>query len=143
MAVTVSHIGICVSDLERSRRFYAALGFDETARFNVGDAFARVMELPVPLKLNTIMLEKDGVTIELLQYDHPNTIGPNSRRPMNQLGFTHLSLRVADIEETAAAIAEHGGRVLRETALDSREMGAYLYCTDPDGTRIELMKLPA
>lgn len=142
MMATVSHIGLCVSDLARSQGFYEALGFKKTAAFQVGDIFAGVMELPTPLKLNTVMLEKDGLTIELLQYDAPETLGPASRRPMNQLGFTHLSFRVADVDATAREIAARGGHICAGTKLASAETGDFLYCTDPDGTRIELMRLP-
>jgi len=31
MTIKLSHIGICVSDMERSVRFYAVLGFTKTA----------------------------------------------------------------------------------------------------------------
>lgn len=141
-AIHVSHIGICVRDLEHSTHFYCeALGFREAARHDVGDEFATLMELDTPLRLRTVMLEKDGVVIELLAYQSPETKGPATRRPMNQLGFTHLSLRVDDVDKVADAIVAHGGQALHDKDFRHEQVGDFLYCTDPDGTRIELMRL--
>ena len=40
MTVSFSHLGICVSDLERSLRFYRdGLGFELVASHRVGDEF--------------------------------------------------------------------------------------------------------
>ena len=63
---------------------------------------------------------------------------------MNQLGLTHLSIRVDDIDATAAAIESLGGSVVRSTrtALPFGDVTLdFVYCTDPDGVRIELMDL--
>ena len=63
---------------------------------------------------------------------------------MNQVGLTHLSLRVDDVEAAAATIEALGGSVVRSTRT-TLEFGDstldFLYCTDPDGVRIELMDL--
>jgi len=46
MATTFSHFGICVSDLERSLRFYCeALGFASAESHTVGEEFGPLMEL--------------------------------------------------------------------------------------------------
>lgn len=145
MGFTVSHIGICVSDLERSRRFYVeALGFEEVGSHRVGPEFGALMEID-DLDVASVMLSRDGLTIELLGYAAPGHSGSGQPRPMNELGFTHFSLRVDDVDEVAAVIERFGGTVLAATRTPL-DMGGvhldFLYCTDPDGVRIELMKLP-
>jgi len=145
MTLAFSHLGICVSDLERSLRFYAAgLGFEPVASHQVGEEFAALMEVD-GLRLESRMLARDGVTIELLAFTAPGTVGEPVRRPMNQLGLTHLSLRVDDVSAVAATIESLGGAVVRGTRT-SIGLGAaaldFVYCTDPDGVRIELMHLP-
>jgi lactoylglutathione lyase len=90
------------------------------------------------------MINRDGLTIELLAFDSPPVIGSGQRRPMNQLGLTHLSLRVSDLEGAADAIEAAGGQVVRRTRtrLDVAGMELdFVFCTDPDGVRIELMDL--
>jgi catechol 2,3-dioxygenase-like lactoylglutathione lyase family enzyme len=92
------------------------------------------------------MLSRDGVTIELLGFVSPDPTGDGERRPMNRLGLTHLSLRVDDVEGVAAVIEELGGSVVRATRTTMDLPAArldFLYCTDPDGVRIELMDLPS
>ncbi len=144
MGVSFSHLGICVSDLGASLRFYCeGLGFAETAAHEVGEEFAALMEVE-GVRLRSRMIARDGVTIELLGFDAPGATGDGSRRPMNQLGLTHLSLRVADVEATAARIESLGGSVVPGTRT-TIPFGAapldFVYCTDPDGVRIELMDL--
>lgn len=130
-----SHVGVCVSDLERSLAFYRdGLGFTETKRLDVaGDAAETLLALS-DLDLRAVFLERDGLRLELLHYDSPGRRGSGEPRPMNALGLTHLSLRVDDLDATAAALERAGGRVLRAT----RTHGA-VFATDPDGTRIELL----
>jgi catechol 2,3-dioxygenase-like lactoylglutathione lyase family enzyme len=145
MTLTVSHLGICVSDLEKSLRFYGeGLGFAPVAEHQVGEEFAVLMEVE-GLDLQSRMLARDGMTIELLSFTAPGHHGSPERRPMNHLGLTHLSLRVDDVEAVAATIESLGGAVVRHTrtTLDLGEVSLeFIYCTDPDGVRIELMRLP-
>jgi lactoylglutathione lyase len=95
--------------------------------------------------LQSRFVRRDGLSIELLCFDSPGHTGEPVRRPMNQLGLTHLSLRVEDLDAVAGAIEFHGGSVVpgtRTTFGTSNELD-FVYCTDPDGVRIELMHLPA
>ena len=146
MTLSFSHLGICVSDLEASVRFYVeGLGFEPVMSHRIGAEFGPLMEVD-GVELESRMLARDGVTIELLGYVSPGTLGDGSRRPMNQLGLTHLSLRVDDIDGVATTIEALGGTVVAATRTTFDLPGArldFLYCTDPDGVRIELMDLPS
>jgi lactoylglutathione lyase len=96
------------------------------------------------LDVRSLMLSRDGVTIELLAFAGPGHSGSGQRRPMNELGFTHLSLKVDDVDEVAVAIEHFGGTVHPSTRTPLDFGGAsldFVYCTDPDGVRIELMRL--
>ncbi|HXP32978.1 MAG TPA: VOC family protein [Acidimicrobiales bacterium] len=144
MDVTFSHLGICVRDLERSMRFYCdALGFELVQSHTVGTEFSRLMEVD-DVVLQSRFVRRDGVSIELLHFDSPGHSGEPVRRPMNRLGITHLSLRVDDIDAVAQRIESLGGRALRDTrtTLGASNALDFVYCTDPDGVRIELMHLP-
>ena len=62
---------------------------------------------------------------------------------MNQLGLTHLSLRVSDLDASLATLAAAGAKVLGETRIDHPELGvAAVFVLDPDGTRVELVQSP-
>ncbi|HEY7917703.1 MAG TPA: VOC family protein [Acidimicrobiales bacterium] len=143
--LSFSHFGICVSDLERSLRFYRdGLGFKLVASHRVGEEFGALMEID-GVSLESRMLSRDGVTLELLGFESPGHTGDGRRRPMNRLGLTHLSLRVDDVEALASTIEDLGGAVVRDSRTTFGDDGVrmeFLYCTDPDGVRIELMDLP-
>lgn len=142
MTPAFSHIGICVSDLDRSLRFYTeGLGFEPTQLHQVGPEFGRLMEID-GVQVRSQFLRRDHLSIELLFYDAPGFVGPAERRPVNQLGLTHLNFRVEDVEAVAARLQELGGTVLEHTRTTFSPEMDFVYCTDPDGTRIELMKLP-
>jgi len=144
MSVSFSHLGICVADLDASLRFYCeGLGFVEVAAHDVGEEFATLMEVD-GVRLRSRMIAKDGVTVELLGFDAPGVTGDGSRRPMNRRGLTHLSLRVDDLASTAATVEALGGTVVRSTRTEvplGEVTLEFVYCTDPDGVRIELMDL--
>ena len=144
-SVTFSHLGICVADLERSLRFYCeGLGFERGQSHTVGPEFARLMEVE-DVVLQSRFVQRDGVLLELLHFDSPGHVGESARRPMNQLGLTHLSLRVDDVDLVSAVIESLGGSVLSDTRTTMGSAEAvldFVYCTDPDGVRIELMRLP-
>ena len=147
MTATFSHVGVCVSDLARSVRFYVeGLGFEAAESWTIGADYATLMELP-DVELTSQFLRRDGASIELLSYASPGVIGPVERRPVNQLGLTHLCFRVDDVDAVATRLAALGGTVHDHTRTTFPDpTGApqldFVYCTDPDGTRIELMRLP-
>lgn len=144
MPPVFSHFGICVCDLEASLRFYCeALGFVPAESHQIGTEFARLMELD-EVSLRSQFIRREEVAIELLAFAEPAPVGEPVRRPVNRLGLTHLSFRVDDLEGTAARVAVFGGTVLEQTRTGLDISGTvldFVYCTDPDGVRIELMDL--
>jgi catechol 2,3-dioxygenase-like lactoylglutathione lyase family enzyme len=138
----LTHIGVCVSDMERSRAFYCdVLGFEEVGDLNVnGEPTDTLLDLK-EVELFATYLERDGFRIELLTFASPGHIGSTEARAMNQLGFTHFSLRVADLDAICAAIERAGGRILQHTR---RDMGParVVMAVDPDGIRLELIERP-
>jgi catechol 2,3-dioxygenase-like lactoylglutathione lyase family enzyme len=139
---TTSHLGLCVSDLDRSRRFYIdGLGFTEFARFEITRPIA---EVDAPHDLTSYFMQKDGLRIELLDYRKPGVFGrPADRR--NQLGLTHLSFVVEDVDAAAKELEQYGGTIVEGTrsGQDDPDSVQIIFVADPDGTRVELMRLAA
>jgi len=144
MATTFSHFGICVADLGRSLRFYCdGLGFEKAEHHQIGPEFAALMELD-DVKLTSQFIRKGDTAIELLAFDVPTPEGDRARRAINRFGLTHLSFRVDDLPGTAQRLRDLGGLVVEATRTTFDLGGAaldFVYCTDPDGVRIELMDL--
>jgi catechol 2,3-dioxygenase-like lactoylglutathione lyase family enzyme len=140
----LTHVGICVSDWERSLRFYRdVLGFKHLSELQVaGEPTNTLLQLD-SVELRAIYLERDGTRIELLHYASPGHRGDGKPRPMNQLGLTHLSLRVDDLATTLDTLKQAGVRILDKTHIDIPAFdAAAIFIADPDGTLIELVQSP-
>lgn len=139
-----SHLGICVSNMERSLHFYRdLLGFRYVSELNVAGEPANTLLQLQDVKLHAAYLERDGTRIELLHFASPATEGEDASRPFNRSGFTHLSLRVEGLEALLKELAQAGVRVLEDTNVYNPQFraGAVLI-TDPDGALIELVEAP-
>lgn len=132
-----NHFGHCVTDLDRSSRFYCELfGFEETRRITVPDqATAQLLSVAEPVGLSAAYLEKDGVTLELLVFDRPGN-PPARPRSFTEPGLTHMSFSVDDLAQTCRAASELGGSVVEGT-----DIGAAVMIRDPDGQKIELLPM--
>lgn len=140
-----SHIGIAVTDLDRSIRFYTdVFGFTLLYQLNFdNNEVAATMEQDGAFR--SAMLIRGDVRVELLQWTDVPMTGSGERTPMTELGFTHLSFRVDDIDELTDAVVAAGGEVIETTLTvlgEPTDAAAprFIYLTDPDGTRIELMQ---
>jgi catechol 2,3-dioxygenase-like lactoylglutathione lyase family enzyme len=100
---TVFHVGLTVSDLERSCRFYAGLvGFRVESDLQLpGERIAELLQLEPHSTLHAIYLSLGGFTLELMQFDPPSEATAASRR-FDQTGLAHLSLAVDDPEAIVA-----------------------------------------
>jgi lactoylglutathione lyase len=134
----VNHVGLCVADLERSRRFYeAALGFEFWRDLAPPDAMvSKLIDVSEPVGVRVVYLRRDGFVLELMEYTAAGAVRPERPRVMNEIGLTHLSLAVDDIDATAALAEAHGGSVLAQT-----HVGAAVMIRDPDGQLLELLPM--
>ena len=133
-----NHIGHCVTDIARSRRFYEELlGFTYQRDLQVPDAPAsQLLRVPAPVGMTAAYLERDGFILELLQFDRAGN-APARERSFTEPGLTHLSFSVDDIAATCARVADLGGEVLVDTEL----VGLAVMIRDPDGQLIELLPM--
>lgn len=136
----LSHIGICVSDLERSVHFYRdLLGFQEVSRLEIeGPVTERLLDISGG-SLQAVYLKMGGTVIELLYYPVAGHEPAETPRAMNKLGLTHISINVADLDVAVTAVEQGGGQQLNHTLIDTGGSKA-MFVTDPDGMRIELVQ---
>jgi glyoxylase I family protein len=133
-----SHLGLCVSDLEHSTRFYTeVLGFHVLFSVDFGSELAATMEADGAF--TSRMLARDDVRLELLHWHDREIEGDGERRAMTVRGVTHLAFRVEAVDDLFALASEHGGAAHPETLTDLGGGVRVVYLTDPDGVRIECM----
>lgn len=140
-----SHIGLCVTDLGRSLRFWVdGLGFVASERYELdSDALPELhaaLEVHAPVKVVSQFIRRDGLAIELLEFSTPTPTGrPSTTR--GQVGLTHLAFHVDDLAAAVDHLVAHGGRVVESTR--SNVGVEVVFIEDPDGVRVELMQMPA
>lgn len=130
-----NHVGLCVRDVEISRRFYTeALGFTFQRDLQVPDQFtAPLLGLEAP-GLTAVYLTLGSFVLELLHFDRDGNPPPRLR-PFNEPGLTHLSITVPDLPAAAALVRANGGDVV-----DGADIGMAIMVRDPDGQLIELLR---
>lgn len=139
----LSHLGLCVTDLQKSKNFYVEVfDFQEVSKLTIsGSATDRLMELP-GVHLDAIYLEHDGVRLELLSYRSPSVHKFGARRPLNEVGLTHLSFRVSDIDTVISKVCSHGGKYLEHTRVEGGQgFSKSALVLDPDDVTIELLDI--
>jgi lactoylglutathione lyase len=135
MASQFNHIGLCVSDRERSRRFYEGLlGFQFWWELELPDeGTEKLLQLTRPIGVRATYLIRDGLVLELLDYSQRDVRkGPD--RVMDDAGLTHISLSVPDLARALGMVEQFGGSVIAETVTEQFAM-----IRDPDGQLIELL----
>ena len=72
----LTHLGICVSDLERSLRFYRdVLGCKEVGRLEMEGGMADIVNELEGVEVRAIYLERDGWRLELISFPEPGCVG--------------------------------------------------------------------
>jgi catechol 2,3-dioxygenase-like lactoylglutathione lyase family enzyme len=129
------HLGLPVTNLERSTAFYQNFGFVEVMRTDL----PRQNE---PVRV--AMLEKDGFTIELYQLPGDKRKEISARHDGH---IDHIALNVLDIEKAFAEIKAAGFEILEPDApvyLPFWKRGVkYFPVRGPDGEKVEFNQILA
>ena len=126
---TFLHTMVRITDPEKSRGFYEALGF----RFSRDMDIVRNGELEAT---NYFFSLDDGENVLELTYNH------DGRTYELGTAYGHIAIGVDDLDETLATLkAEHGIEPERPP-YEVRQGGSRIcFVKDPDGYRIELIEL--
>jgi catechol 2,3-dioxygenase-like lactoylglutathione lyase family enzyme len=134
-----NHVGQCVTNLARTRRFYEqVLGFEFWREISPPDSPSdQLLRLTPPIGMTACYLRRDGLVLELLHFAGEGTqSAPARQRVMNEPGLTHLSVSVDDLDATCEQVEQHGGKVLEDT-----NIGFGIFVRDPEGQLIELLPM--
>jgi lactoylglutathione lyase len=121
------HVGVRVTDRDRSLAFYTAVGYEV------------VGEVPETDLGHLTMLKLPGdefVTIEIVH-------DPNRAAVHTDTRLSHLVIQVDAMDATLAELAAHGIEAEAPTSPDGSDDFRTTWIVDPDGNRIELVQWPA
>ena len=121
------HVGLRVSDLERSLAFYGALGYEVVGEVP-GTGLGHLTMLKLP--------GDEFVSVELVH----DPAGSGVRSGTN---LSHLVVTVDSMHTTVTELTGKGVDVESPTSPDGSADFLTAWVTDPDGNRIELVQWPA
>jgi catechol 2,3-dioxygenase-like lactoylglutathione lyase family enzyme len=110
----IDHVSVLITDVKRSRRFYAELlGLKEIAK-------------PRTFDFVVLWFQLGDMQLHLLLKEQADT-----------LSARHFALRVADIQAARAHFAAHGIPMRETTPIPGADR---FFISDPDGNRIEIIQ---
>ena len=142
------HINLNVSDIDRSIRFYEALGFEVLGRNDAewSPETGEVLGVPGAQGRACIMSLKGDVArttkLDLLEWKHP--LSPSRPRPAaNDPGAPRIALRVRNVEAAYRELSSAGVEFLSKPAGAAPTLGIanVVCCRDPDGFLVEFVEL--
>jgi catechol 2,3-dioxygenase-like lactoylglutathione lyase family enzyme len=137
-----NHVGISVTDLDRSIAFYREMfGMEplgDPFAFS-GPQFSEIMAIP-EVQGRMCMIAGGNLWLELFEFSEPQGKAKDPNYKVSDRGISHFGLTVDDVQATydklkAAGVPIHG-------ALQTFSGGGMraAYCRDPDGNVFEIMQ---
>jgi lactoylglutathione lyase len=129
----LQHLGMFVTDIEKSKAFYKQFGFKEVLVKTVPNE---------PDDVELAFLEQGGFTIELVQFggDMKQQI---ANREDGQID--HVALNVKDVDKAYADVLAAGFEVLEENAPVAMDLFAngvkFFSIRGPDGEKVEFNQM--
>lgn len=130
------HAGIVVRDLDRSLAFWRDwLGFQvESTVLETGPFVERLMGLPGVAVDVWKLRGTGGGQIELLRFHAPEAVA-NGDRTLTTVGLTHVAVTVESLDALSL-----DPFVKDRIRLNAEGTARVVFCTDPDGTLVELVE---
>lgn len=135
-----SHVGISVSDIERSIAFYHdMLGMEQLCEVFPfgGEQFEAIMDIP-GVTGRMCMIGKGNLNLELFEFTGSKAKDPEY--PVSDRGISHFGVEVDDIAETYEKLRAAGTRIHSPVITFNQGSMQATYCRDPDGNVFEILE---
>jgi len=152
--ITLDHVAVLVSDLERSLAFYhdlLGLEFVVSEEHEVGGAVSEMVAIPDvhvrEYRLRPVggvhghaRLSGPGLTVDLIEWVTPRS--PEQRYPIHHVPSAHLCFGVTSVPEMYEVLVAAGVEVVSPPVRFSGEGEWHvLFFYDPDGNLLELNEI--
>ena len=140
MDMSLDHVSLTVSDVDRSVEFYTkAFGFRRTRRSQSdGPLLDTILGYP-NAKIEIAWVALGSLNVEFIQYVQPHS----EHRPVlhtKDVGTPHLAFRVQDIRAEHQRLLGLGARFKSEPVQAPGGTHFSVYAVDPDGITFELVQ---
>ena len=143
-AIGISHIAICVRDLDKSLAFYRdILGMRVTSdriQDTTTGGLPHVYKHPRKTRRQVrLMYGKGDTTPTLTMTSHPGDEPDGDPIKLDQIGISHLSFSVPDVKALAEELTSKGVQLAGplEARTDAQGNLSNFYVYDPDGILIQ------
>lgn len=145
---TLHHVGIIVSDMEKSKAFYSRL-LGTTAKTDTtisGPALWKQTEVD-GAAMRIVFLEFDNGRTGLELIEFINKKGEQAITKQNTTGSMHFAFKVGDAKDTYAQMIEEGYEFIAEPQYMDNEYGqmkgyTFAYLRGPDNELVEIIQNP-
>ena len=136
----MNHIGILVSNMERSIEFYREnFGMELSVLFSHDDQRIKAIQ-NLPEAAGRIgVVFKDNVRLELFEYSTPKPAPKDPNYAVSDHGISHFGVEIEDIEGMVKRMKAAGVRFHSEVQVFGNTKAAY--GRDPDGNVFELLEI--
>jgi catechol 2,3-dioxygenase-like lactoylglutathione lyase family enzyme len=136
-------VGVVVSDLEKSVKFYTeVVGMKRTGGFDVPPEFSKKSGLTDGTPLSVVVLKVEDTpsapSWKLMTFGD-KAKSQRSRYIMDHTGVQYITLNVTDLTPFVARIKKHNVKLLGETPVPLGGDKQFVLIQDPDGTFVELI----
>ena len=141
MIKEVRHIGIVVTNMENSLKFYRdQLGLKIIKDMDEQGNYLDNMLSLNDVRVRTVKLSANGNTtlVELLEFESHND---NKIRNFYTIGASHVAFTVDDIEKLYVNLSEKNIKFNAPPQKSPDGLVKVTFCKDPDGTPIELVEM--
>jgi catechol 2,3-dioxygenase-like lactoylglutathione lyase family enzyme len=144
--LTLDHVSITVSDLDRSLTFYRdLLGLREIERHRLDGDGISTMAGKEGVVLQVVRLaaaQTPGILLDLQQYVAPP--GSVSDAQLGDVGHSHVCFGIDGIDDACAELRARGTELVSEPVSFELESGVLkvVFLKDPDGNVLELVEYP-
>ncbi|MCX7863763.1 MAG: VOC family protein [Novosphingobium sp.] len=139
----MNHVGISVSNIERTIAFYRDMfGLEEMVPvFPFGGAdFSAIMGLENAQGRMT-MIGKGDIRLELFEFSHPEPTRRDPNYPVSDHGYSHFGFEVDDIDAVYERLLAAGVPIHCPVVQFTGGIRA-IYARDPDGYVFEVLEMP-
>jgi catechol 2,3-dioxygenase-like lactoylglutathione lyase family enzyme len=133
------HVGISVTDIDRSIAFYRDMfGMEQLCDVFPfgGEQFEAIMDIP-GVTGRMCMIGKGTLQLELFEFTQAKPKDPEY--PVSDRGYSHFGVEVDDIAATYDKLRSVDARIHCPVITFASGMKA-AYCRDPDGNVFEIME---
>ena len=141
MIKDVRHVGIMVSDMEKSLKFYRdLLGLKVKSLVDEEGEFLDNMlaHENVKNKVAKLVTEQGNTLVELID---SRSYGNKKDRDFFTIGASHFAFTVDDLEKTYDYLVKNGVKFTAPPQQTPDGFAKVTFCEDPDGTPIELVEV--